>query len=84
MSLHDYVCKYRKRHKFSLMTFPVPIFAMRKRRIFPAKVVCISWKAMPLCYYSSPALYLATIFCILSIGLSRSLMEQSWFSVSIK
>lgn len=33
--------------------------------------------------YSSPRLYFATIFWILSLGFSRSLIEESWFSVSM-
>ena len=32
---------------------------------------------------SSPLLYRATMLVILSLGFSRSLMEESWFRVSM-
>ena len=34
-------------------------------------------------FYSSPRLYFATILWILSLGFNRSLIEESWFRVSM-
>lgn len=49
--------------------------AMRDKRNFTAARISY--------YKSSPALYLAIADWILSTGLSRSLIEVSWFNVSI-